>query len=158
MVLSIRNVPVCILIAWLIIFQTFFGGCDRNKNDSPPIQDNLSGTWSLIWILDEDVLYSYETANTKVNLDFNFEDNTYAGTTNHNEFFGDFEKSENRLVLTRFITTEVAETDYGQIFYAAINESFNSENDSHDMTYTIASDKLYITSGTTSLHFIKEEF
>ncbi len=51
----------------------------------------------------------------------------FSGTTSANSFGGQYDTSRTLLFIEEMTTTEVADTNYGQAFYEAFNESRNTE-------------------------------
>ncbi|TMU54912.1 META domain-containing protein [Flagellimonas algicola] len=56
-----------------------------------------------------------------------FKNGTFEGTTSANTFGGEFSASDTHLVIEEMITTEVADTVFGQAFYETFEESRSTD-------------------------------
>ncbi|KQC30474.1 hypothetical protein [Flagellimonas eckloniae] len=99
------------------------------NNDSETIENQIIlGTWHVVAIHSSSPTGLTLGPNTEEVISIIFPRNgEFMGTTSVNSFGGRSSSTENMLFIEEMVTTEVADTSFGQAFYDAFNESINSE-------------------------------
>jgi hypothetical protein len=104
--------------------------CSSEKSNSK-IND-LLGDWKLTAFINENtgvtqVENDFENSNP-IHFEFK-EDFKFLGTTILNDFFGNFSvnNSETVIIFLEYNTTEVNETEWGNLFYEKLNLNYNTE-------------------------------
>nr|WP_299343484.1 META domain-containing protein [Allomuricauda sp.] len=117
----IRNV-VRPLVALMI--SLFFVGC---SDDDPVQNQTLLGQWELVAISASDspigpVLEPAEGETISITFQGNGE---FSGSTSINAFGGTNSTDNDTLFINEMISTQALDTEFGQAFYQAINDSSN---------------------------------
>lgn len=111
------------------------------NNDSETIENqNILGTWHVVAIHSSSPTGPTLGPNTEEGevISIIFPSNgEFMGTTSANSFGGRSSSTENKLFIQEMVTTEVADTSFGQAFYEAFNESINSETGFSEFEITI---------------------
>ncbi|PKP24304.1 MAG: hypothetical protein CVU03_12925 [Bacteroidetes bacterium HGW-Bacteroidetes-2] len=115
---------------FLILIHFFIMSCSSEKSNSK-IND-LLGDWKLTAFINENtgvtqVENDFENSNP-IHFEFK-EDFKFLGTTILNDFFGNFSvnNSETVIIFLEYNTTEVNETEWGNLFYEKLNLNYNTE-------------------------------
>lgn len=115
----IRNV---VSPAVALVISLFFMGC----NDDDPVQNGvLFGQWQLVAISPSDSPIGpiLEPADEEV-ISITFQENgEFGGTTSFNAFGGKNSIDGERLFIDEMITTLVLDTEFGQAFFKAVDDS-----------------------------------
>lgn len=131
----------------LILLVSFiFFGC---SNDDDIVAEPILGSWELISIENEAVY----TAPNDEHIFITFEETEYMGKTEANEFGGDYSLSANRLFITNSYTTEVPDTEWGVLFYEALRNAYNEENERSEFSYTLQGERLILRSDEGTMTF-----
>lgn len=93
-------------------------------SDSDDTADSpIAGNWRIASIKVSNATL-IQTAPSEENITVDFQSGgNYTGNTTVNQFEGTFETENTTLTLLSFSTTEVADTQFGTAFYAAITEA-----------------------------------
>lgn len=83
----------------------------------------IAGSWRVASIKVSNATLEQLAPNNE-DITFDFSDNAaYTGSTSVNQFNGTYEIESNTLTLLSFATTEIADTQLGTAFYAAITDA-----------------------------------
>ncbi|WP_209405261.1 META domain-containing protein [Pseudozobellia sp. WGM2] len=134
-------------LKWLLLSgMLLMLSCNSDDSTTDEETDNkLIGTWELLRHENIDGGSANESPAGESPITITFSpDNNYTGSTQNNEFDGEFENDEQSIILTKFVTTAVSETEWGTTFYNALGESTQENNLNIVLQYAISSDSLFL--------------
>ncbi|TLF47028.1 hypothetical protein [Maribacter aurantiacus] len=118
-----------------IVFLSLLSiGCSK---DEEFINETLLGKWELIAYYDQS---TRETKNPPIGSDsikITFEIGDFQGSTGRNTFFGNYISELSNLSLLSLNGTEIAESEWGTLFFQTITSTYNSNQELFIMEYTI---------------------
>ena len=134
-----------VLVLCCTLLQTIMSSCSEDGN---PAQDTLVGQWRLTSVQVSNAT-SNQFATEEETIRWVFEINgDYIGNTTVNQFSGRYRlDASNTVTLLEFQTTEVADTQLGNAFYAAITEAIVSDTTFAQLRYTLTGNTLTLTFG-----------
>ena len=117
---------LCLFLATTLIFIcTSCTNSDDNDTSSP-----VMGTWRVTQVqVSQQQLTQFAPSNEDITISFTSGTN-FSGATTVNQFSGRYELDGSTMTMLEFMTTEVADTQFGGSFYEAIaaaqvpNETF----------------------------------
>lgn len=118
-----------------------------NEDDRKSQETNLLGTWKLMSFVNESngsILVANDFSNSpEITITFNQELN-FTGNTVRNNFFGKYSISETEKLLTfkNFSTSEVNESEWGNLFYESLNLNYNQQTENWENTYEIKQENI----------------
>lgn len=118
-----------------------------NEDDRKSQETNLLGTWKLMSFINESngsILVANDFSNSpEITITFNQELN-FTGNTVRNNFFGKYSISETEKLLTfkNFSTSEVNESEWGNLFYESLNLNYNQQTENWENTYEIKQENI----------------
>jgi hypothetical protein len=133
---------------YLILSVLFlFTGCNEEKTEQQ--ENSIYGTWKLTSFINQstnNVLVESDFSNSnEITIIFN-QDLNFTGNTLINDFLGNFAIKEGNTQLTflEFSTTEVNETEWGDLFYQNLNSNYNQQSGNWESIYEIQNNSLKI--------------
>jgi hypothetical protein len=133
---------------YLILSVLFlFTGCNEEKTEQQ--ENSIYGTWKLTSFINQstnNVLVESDFSNSnEITIIFN-QDLNFTGNTLINDFSGNFAIKEGNTQLTflKFSTTEVNETEWGDLFYQNLNSNYNQQSGNWESIYEIQNNSLKI--------------
>ncbi|UII81403.1 META domain-containing protein [Flagellimonas sp. CMM7] len=119
-----KSFPLRSIIAVLVLCLI----CTCNDDSGVSDNQNIVGAWHIMAIHNSSPSGPTLGPNTGEVISIIFlENGKFTGTTSANTFGGEYSATENRLLIKEMFTTEVADTNFGNVFYETFNESRNSE-------------------------------
>lgn len=118
-----------------------------NEDDRKSQETNVLGTWKLMSFVNESngsILVANDFSNSpEITITFNQELN-FTGNTGRNNFFGKYSISETEKLLTfkNFSTSEVNESEWGNLFYESLNLNYNQQTENWENTYEIKQENI----------------
>ncbi|WP_396169638.1 hypothetical protein [Flavobacterium sp.] len=118
-----------------------------NEDDRKYQETNILGTWKLISFVNESngsILVANDFSNSnEITISFN-QKLDFTGNTVRNNFFGKYSISEREKLLTfiDFSTSEVNETEWGNLFYESLNLNYNQQTKNWKNTYEIKQENI----------------
>ena len=117
------NTKAYIFFIFIMAFTVVLS-CDEDNDINTFDTAGLVGTWHIIGIHDSSPQGPTTLAPDGEIIEINFtNDGTLGGTTPGNTFGGSYKISNEKLSITELVTTETADTAYGQLFYKSLNDS-----------------------------------
>ncbi|MEO0506364.1 MAG: hypothetical protein AAF090_09440 [Bacteroidota bacterium] len=101
-----------------------------NDDDNQTDTNTLAGEWRITAISNSDSPLGpvlEPEAGEEISIQF-LRNGVFTGSTSRNEFSGDSSVSSNELAVSALLTTEVAETIFGDAFYGAMYDSGNTNS------------------------------
>ncbi|QTD39114.1 hypothetical protein JL193_07680 [Polaribacter batillariae] len=123
----------------------FFTGCD--KEVAKQEKKSIYGSWKLTSFVNQstnNVLVKSDFSNSNnITIIFNQELN-FTGSTVINDFLGNFslEDRNGQLTFLEFSTTEVNETEWGNLFYQSLNSNYNQQTGNWENPYKIMQENI----------------
>lgn len=141
----------------ILIFSILLTIYSCSKNESRQQESSLINSWRLISFVnesDDSALTANDFPNSnEITITFNQELN-FTGSTVINEFLGNFSYDDriNQLIFSEFSTTEVNETEWGNLFYQSLNSNYNQQLGNWESTYEI------IQENTLKIFYSEQEY
>lgn len=129
----------------LLILVLALISCNNDNTESQ--ETNVLGTWKLMSFVNESngsILVANDFSNSpEITITFNQELN-FTGNTVRNNFFGKYSISEREKLLTfiDFSTSEVNESEWGNLFYDSLNLNYNQQTKKWENTYEITQENI----------------
>ncbi len=129
----------------LLILVLALISCNNDNTESD--ETNVLGTWKLMSFVNEangSILVANDFSNSpEITITFNQELN-FTGNTVRNNFFGKYSISETEKLLTfkNFSTSEVNESEWGNLFYDRLNLNYNQQTKKCENTYEITQENI----------------
>lgn len=129
----------------LLILVLAFISCNNDNKESQ--ETSVLGTWKLMSFVNESngsILVANDFSNSpEITITFNQELN-FTGNTVRNNFFGKYSISESEKLLTfiDFATTEVNETEWGNLFYDSLNLNYIQQTKKWENIYEITEENI----------------
>lgn len=133
----------------LILVLLVFAGCSGDDGNA----SSLTGSWNLQSIENQN-LY---TSPANENILLTFENSTYRGFTNNNEFGGDYEILGDSLYITNSYTSEAGETAWGNVFYKALRKAYDEKYERAEFKYVRRGKQLTLRSLGDVMVFARKE-
>lgn len=116
-------------------------GCSE---DDEVVNETLLGSWELVDYYDQ---ATDETTNPPSGSDtirITFEETDFQGSTGRNTFFGDYTSELNDLSFVSFAGTEIAESEWGTLFFQTIASTYDSDSELFTMKFSLENNMLII--------------
>lgn len=118
-----------------------------NNDNTKSQETNVLGTWKLMSFVNESngsILVANDFSNSpEITITFNQELN-FTGNTVRNNFFGKYSIYEREKLLTfiDFSTSEVNESEWGNLFFDSLNLNYNQQTKKWENTYEITQENI----------------
>ncbi len=125
---------------YLFILLPVWFGC--SSDDSNPIVNrSILGQWRVTAVHNSSPTGPTIGPNDDEVISLTFTaSGTFSGTTSANTFNGRYDATEDKLFIEELISTEVAETNFGQAFYGAFTDSQSFNNGVSEFEIVIQND------------------
>lgn len=133
----------------ILILTSFILIASCEKEDSKEIKNSFSGNWKLTSFVNQSTnsiqLESDFINSNEITISFGKELD-FSGNTVLNNFSGKYSiKTENNdLIFLTFSTTEVNESEWGNLFYQSLNLKYNQQTKNWEYIYEIENNELKI--------------
>ncbi|WP_209403483.1 hypothetical protein [Pseudozobellia sp. WGM2] len=129
-----------------VFISTLFLLFSCNDDDSNPdsgTKNQFVGNWELLRYETIDTSDSPESPIGETSIQWTFSsDLSFQGSTQNNEFDGEYSLDGNKVKFTKFSFTQVSQTEWGELFFMTIGES--TQGSISSMEYSIAVDTLFL--------------
>nr|WP_299382452.1 META domain-containing protein [Allomuricauda sp.] len=110
----------------LVMLLSIVFGC--SGDDSQITNQDVLGLWHITAIHNSSPTGPTLGPNTGETIAITFSSNgTFNGTTSVNSFSGRFSTTVDQVIIQQMVTTEVADTPFGQAFYESFTEAMDSD-------------------------------
>lgn len=104
--------------------------------------ESLIGTWELVEFREQTATTSMNDLDNSGSIVISFSNESFEGDSGRNGFFGDYTIQTKGLLIFDFFTSEVNESEWGQMFYDAIGLTYNSTNNNYQMSFDVVGNTL----------------
>lgn len=123
----------------------FITGC--NGDDTKQQDNSIYGTWKLTSFVNQstdNVLVESDFPNSNEIAIIFSQELTFTGSTVINNFSGSFalDYRNKQLTFSEFSTTEVNETEWGNMFYQSLNSNYNPQSRNWECPYEITQENM----------------
>lgn len=118
-----------------------------NDDDTKSQETIILGTWKLISFVNEsngNILVANDFSNSnEITISFN-QELVFTGNTVINNFSGNYSINQKEELLTflDFSTTEINETEWGNLFYQSLNSNYNQQTANWENPYEITQENI----------------
>ncbi|MFN3137121.1 MAG: hypothetical protein ACE37L_05510 [Allomuricauda sp.] len=125
-----------------VVFLSFLSfGCSENDE---VINETLLGSWELMAYYNQSTGEMRNPPSGSDSIRITFQENEFQGTTGRNTFFGDYTTELSTLSLLSLNGTEIAESEWGILFFQTIASTYDSDQELFFMEYNIENNILNI--------------